>query len=587
MAYFEFPHTRTYDSDLGWLIKHFGLMSDNVEALETWAAAHKAEYEELADKVDGLINNLVDVISPWDSSIAYHIYSIVEYQGTNYIAIQDVPVGAMITNTDYWQPANTALEQLNAIGVITSDINKHMYYVTPELYGAVGDGVTDDTAAFAAAFAQSLPVMCYANKTYLLTAPITTSTVKYFNGNGCTILNHTGSAGNTVSQLFTFNTDAIVMNVKFDSDNDGLGSLYFYSVNSYVYNCEFTGINLATILLDHQESQVRNAAGEICIIKDCKFVDNGYDWEEDTSKLNRCITIDTNGKFALISGCVFDTVCQGVASTFDYAIVTNCKFTALSDNVFYDFSTKESWFSECAVDGSDEEGIVTQAPVCNVINSHFYNMRLSCIEMNANMEALRVTGCSFIRDTGNKINPIVTRSNTYVIKELIFDNNIVDEGSAVIQYIFVLGTCNNVSFCNNVIRGSSVTGESSTMISTTDITNFLKFIGNIIENTGSINLTITLNINASTGAAIVKDNKISTNVRFQFPNGFSNLSGSVLYKQGGVTNLFSDTRIASTVHSAAAPTTSDIWMPGTLWINRTAGTLYITTGNGNWVQVGA
>lgn len=132
MSFFEFPSTRTYDSDLGWLIKHFGLMSDQVATLEEWAAEHKEEYADLANKVEGLINNLVDVISPWDSSIAYHVYSIVEYQGTNYIAIQDVPVGAMITNTDYWQPANTTIEQINAIGTVTSELQTTINKYKPE-----------------------------------------------------------------------------------------------------------------------------------------------------------------------------------------------------------------------------------------------------------------------------------------------------------------------------------------------------------------------------------------------------------------------------------------------------------------------
>lgn len=128
MSFFEFPHTRTYDTDLGWIIKHLGELLQDTAALQAWAGEHKEQYKELADKVDGLINNLVDVIVPWDSSIAYHIFSIVEYQGTNYIAVQDVPVGAMITNTDYWQPANTVVEQINAIGVIVSDLQDHNKY---------------------------------------------------------------------------------------------------------------------------------------------------------------------------------------------------------------------------------------------------------------------------------------------------------------------------------------------------------------------------------------------------------------------------------------------------------------------------
>lgn len=153
MAYFEFPHTRNYDSDLGWLIVHVKDLLDCCENMTAWKAAHEQEYNILAEKVEGLINNLVDVIVPWDSSIAYHIFSIVEYQGTNYIAVKDVPVGAMITDTTYWQPANTVVQQINAMAVIVGELNDKIYYTTPQEFGAVGDGVTDDTGAIAAAIA--------------------------------------------------------------------------------------------------------------------------------------------------------------------------------------------------------------------------------------------------------------------------------------------------------------------------------------------------------------------------------------------------------------------------------------------------
>lgn len=151
MSYFEFPHTRTYDSDLGWLIKNAGDSNRTLAALVEWAETHRDQYAELKNEVDGLVDNLINPIVPWDSSVAYRIYTIVEYQGTNYIAVQDVPVGTMITNTDYWQPANTVTEQINAISISVGRFHKG----NVKYYGAVGDGATDDTAAIRAAIADA------------------------------------------------------------------------------------------------------------------------------------------------------------------------------------------------------------------------------------------------------------------------------------------------------------------------------------------------------------------------------------------------------------------------------------------------
>ncbi len=46
MSYFEFPHTRTYDSDLGWLIEEYKVLETHVNELLSWMATHKTEYEE-------------------------------------------------------------------------------------------------------------------------------------------------------------------------------------------------------------------------------------------------------------------------------------------------------------------------------------------------------------------------------------------------------------------------------------------------------------------------------------------------------------------------------------------------------------
>ena len=46
MSFFEFPHTRTYDSDLGWLIKEMEKLINNYNELVEFMNQHKIEYQE-------------------------------------------------------------------------------------------------------------------------------------------------------------------------------------------------------------------------------------------------------------------------------------------------------------------------------------------------------------------------------------------------------------------------------------------------------------------------------------------------------------------------------------------------------------
>lgn len=56
MSFFEFPHTRTYDSDLGWIIKTIKKVTEEVEALDDWKISHEAEYEQLKTLYDQVMS---------------------------------------------------------------------------------------------------------------------------------------------------------------------------------------------------------------------------------------------------------------------------------------------------------------------------------------------------------------------------------------------------------------------------------------------------------------------------------------------------------------------------------------------------
>ena len=47
MAFFEFPHTRTYDSDLGWLIKEYGTLSEAYQTLTDCCSDVQSRLEAL------------------------------------------------------------------------------------------------------------------------------------------------------------------------------------------------------------------------------------------------------------------------------------------------------------------------------------------------------------------------------------------------------------------------------------------------------------------------------------------------------------------------------------------------------------
>lgn len=58
MSFFEFPHTRTYDSDLGWLIKEVSRIADQYDTFIAYMNSHKIEYEELVRRVAALENEI-------------------------------------------------------------------------------------------------------------------------------------------------------------------------------------------------------------------------------------------------------------------------------------------------------------------------------------------------------------------------------------------------------------------------------------------------------------------------------------------------------------------------------------------------
>lgn len=70
MSYFEFPHTRTYDNDLGWLIKHCKSNTEAIAALNEWKNNADITISDLRSLLDALASGTVppevaDALTKW------------------------------------------------------------------------------------------------------------------------------------------------------------------------------------------------------------------------------------------------------------------------------------------------------------------------------------------------------------------------------------------------------------------------------------------------------------------------------------------------------------------------------------------
>lgn len=225
MSFFEFPHARTYDNDLGWLIARVIRMS---KQLENFINFNTIKY---ADPI------------AWNITTQYEANTVVinPADGTAYISTQPVPSGVLITNTEYWTPIFNYAESMDKLReqiaaandgenpnttaprtagdlvwlngllyIVTADmaagttyiqgvniepitieeyinnlddaVKTEIYnrifslsvYANVRYYGAAGDGVTDDSAAFQEAIDSGRPVFVPAG-TYVVREAVKTS----------------------------------------------------------------------------------------------------------------------------------------------------------------------------------------------------------------------------------------------------------------------------------------------------------------------------------------------------------------------------------------------------------------------------
>lgn len=75
MSFFEFPHTRTYDSDLGWIIKNLKNTDDAIAALDEFMKNAENAFDEL----NKLLNDIAEGRFPEEIANAIRQYIVRNY----------------------------------------------------------------------------------------------------------------------------------------------------------------------------------------------------------------------------------------------------------------------------------------------------------------------------------------------------------------------------------------------------------------------------------------------------------------------------------------------------------------------------
>lgn len=342
MGYYEFPHTRNYDTDLGYLIK---------------------QYLNLREEVDYLIDSQTIVYADplqWSIDKQYKVNTIVIDGYNAYLSKKPIPLGIEISNTDYWLVVGDFIQEFDDIrnniananaGVsptTTKELNNgdlvwwhdtlykcitnmtigtafvadsNIVKITIEDYidtkfenskiianvkdyGAKGDGITDDTNAIKAAINSENSIF-FPPGTYKITNTINLKEHLSLIGAGkeTTFIKYDETT--TIDSLFNTSATTPMINIK------DLSIVANANVNK-VLNLNTTYSRIENIKVSNGVTSIY-LTGWCDTLKDLQLFDSTTPLSINTSNAITCINVQSNAgsfiaenSFGSLVGCAFD-----------------------------------------------------------------------------------------------------------------------------------------------------------------------------------------------------------------------------------------------------------------------------------------
>ena len=240
-------------------------------------------------------------------------------------------------------------------------------YVTPEMFGAVGDGVTDDSNSFVSLFQSGYKIIQFgAKKTYKILSHITIGDEVEIYGNGATLQGGLNSLFNVTDTCHSFHMEDVHFEIGGSSETVVDNYCIAFNSNSEnpvkwgqcqnieIRNCTFNGgtfhivLNYATnsliescVFYDSYVNPSHDAGGYSVLlqsswdttIKNCRFISGQYNRHSIYVSVYRAVELPCEN--TVITENIFDNTNIGTVSTTTISVcVRGNKNLILANNVF-------------------------------------------------------------------------------------------------------------------------------------------------------------------------------------------------------------------------------------------------------------
>lgn len=395
------------------------------------------------------------------------------------------------------------------------------------VYGAKGDGATDDTAAIQAALDDLVDgevLHLVPGCTYRITSALTPSVSFHLNGHGAKML----ADANIDSWFVVIGIDNWTIEDVFFDDN--LKAMTIINVNTAnhfrISGCRFSNFFAYSTPITSQGA-IRLQTAVDAIITENQFVEFGQQYADSGTNpdaLPRCVALNAGCTDISIVNNVFKDintglVTTGVSSGGRFLIDGNI-FTNVNDNAIYcvqsttDTLISNNMFVRTASGDFDEAIVISSGTNISIRGNYFKEIPNKAIAYTGTCDSIVVSDNVFIKndavETGG--NALAARATTDVLTNFIFSDNLIvgtQYNSPVVQfrglsYAVIVGNrfhCENsaadatqirfdnsnneVLIANNSFRNSLGTASGNygvRMDTATACTNFT-IEGNVMQNT--------------------------------------------------------------------------------------------------------